>query len=307
MSVSNCRLDDMQRQLDETIIKDNYSATTGGTGPQYISKKYLANVKYWIYVKTETLGTATAQDIGLYFKGVNIYSGQQIKQLTAAQLYEGYEFEYIPQVDGYFGLRTHEVGINFIFSIVCYGIPQLSEECSRISENQWKDKNVVIYGDSVTAQGNGDNPGNDSFMYWAAQTNKFANLYARGIGGQTFKWNTNGWYCKAQGGNGNYVDRYKYNAQGQQLSEVVSPVDITQEEIANIEAHYGYEIEVHYGAFCSWDRIKTMIPESIRNTIDLVILCGGSNDFSSVSENSLAEPTWVENDATDPTWANDSP
>ena len=192
-------------------------------------------------------------------------------------------------------------------------LEQIEEVIPTLSPlNPWNGKNVVVWGDSITAQGNGDNPGTSSFMYWAKTLLGFANLYQRGVGGQTYIWNTSGWYCKAQGGNGNYVNRYKYDAQGQQLNEVVSPETVTSQEIANIQAHYGYSIEVHYGCFCSWDRIKAMIPENIRTTIDLIILCGGTNDHSRVEEvevegdMSAAEPEWVANNNTDPTWAADN-
>ena len=191
-------------------------------------------------------------------------------------------------------------------------VEELDEIVSGLSsQNPWNGKNVVVWGDSITAQGNGDNPGTGSFMYWAKQALNFANLYQRGIGGQSYIWNTSGWYT-AVGTNGNYLNRYKYDAQGNQLSEVVSPATVTQEEITNIEHKYGKAIEVHYGSFCSWDSIKTMIPESIRTTIDLIVLCGGTNDHGHVEEvevegdMSASEPNWVANDQTDPTWAADN-
>lgn len=191
-------------------------------------------------------------------------------------------------------------------------VEELDETVSTLSsQNPWNGKNVVVWGDSITAQGNGDNPDNSSFMYWAKHILNFANLYQRGIGGQCYIWNTSGWYT-AVGTNGNYLNRYKYDAQGNRLSEVVSPVTVTQEEITNIENKYGKSIEVHYGSFCSWDKIKTMIPESIRTTIDLIVLCGGTNDHSYVEEvkvegdMSAVEPNWIANDQTDPTWTADN-
>lgn len=179
-------------------------------------------------------------------------------------------------------------------------------ESKDVIENQWKGKNVVVYGDSITAQGNGDSPTTFSYMFWAYRMFEFANMYQRGIGGQTYIWNNLGWYTEPNT-NGRYLNRYKFDSQGQETNVVVSPETITQEDINLIESALGKQIEVHYGAFCSWDRITSMIPSSIRETIDLVIICGGVNDFFQYTlQESFAEPIWIPNDDTDPTWSADN-
>ena len=272
-----------------------------------------AGVKYEIYVKSDSFTPPAGEEssVGLW---IRTGTWTQIKQLTPTEMQAGYTYTYTPQTDCRLDVRTYVVGVDIVTSLTYTLREQVSElsyggKVGMVSE--WGGKNVVVYGDSITAQGNGDTPTVESFMYWAYLYHKFASLHTRGVGGQTYIWNKSGWYC-ATDGNGNYLDRYKYDAQGNRLNQYVSPETITQEEIDNIEAKYGKTISVHYGAFCSWDRITTMIPSSIKDTIDLIVLCGGTNDFASVEEvevegdMSAAEPDWIANNATDPTWANDT-
>jgi lysophospholipase L1-like esterase len=291
----------------------NFNDTTTTTVVEWLNKEVIANTKYNVYVKTSSLITTQSGDIGLWYMD-NQNNTTKIRAATPEEMYHGFWFEYTPLVDGQFGIRTKEIGISYITIIELSSIDNIHNEINALSNklSPWIGKNVVVYGDSITAQGNGDIPSNNSFMYWSYLSHRFANLYVRGVGGQTYVWNTYGWYCKESGGNGNYVDRYKYDAQGQRLNEIVNPLTVTQQEIDNIEAHYGFPIDVHYGAFCSWDRIKSMIPSDIREAIDLVIICGGHNDFEAVEEVevegdiSAAEPEWRANDVTDPTWSADT-
>lgn len=270
---------------------------------------------YDIYFKTDSLVSSTSSRIGLW---VTIGgTPTQIKQYTAAEIYNGMTYTYTPSDDCELWVRPDEIGITWHAVVtqllnpfaqeVWRDIAELSKESAKAF---WHGKNVVVWGDSITAQGNGDNPGTGSFMYWAKDALGFANLYGRGVGGQTYLWNTSGWYTEV-GTNGNYLGRYNYDAQGAIQPTVVSPETSTAQDIANIEAALGKSIEIHYGSLCSWDRIKTMIPSDMRNDIDLVVLCGGTNDHSAVEEVpggdvSLEEPVWVPSDATDPTWAGDA-
>jgi lysophospholipase L1-like esterase len=219
-------------------------------------------------------------------------------------------------------LRTYEKGTEYFASIsYIFRNEELFEmsnsNSNKIKEinnliNNWENKNVVVYGDSITAQGNGDNAECvNSYFYPAYKKFGFKNLYVRGIGGQTYMWNTGGYYS-AVGSNGKYLNRYNFDSEGNQLSTTVSPIRTTAEEKANIESFYGKSIEIHYGAFCSWDRITSMIPSDIRESIDLIIVCGGTNDHSHIEEiivdGEIAanEPIWKPNDKTDPTWGTSS-
>lgn len=141
--------------------------------------------------------------------------------------------------------------------------------------NPWLGKNCVTYGDSITAQGNTGTEGYQRFMNKELQ---FANIYNRGVGGQTYLWNNGTFYANVDG---SYHSRDTLN----------SPPEGTTE---------------HLGCYCSWDRITTMIPDTIRESVDLVIIMGGTNDHPSLSPDDLTDiPKWsVDNDA-DLDWIND--
>lgn len=131
----------------------------------------------------------------------------------------------------------------------------LKNDNADININLWKGKTWIAYGDSITAISNG----NGLNLGWAKYINDyfgFSNFYGRGIGGQTFAWNTATFYANSDG---------SYNSR----DTAHNPPEGTTE---------------HKGCFASWDRIKTMIPDSIKDTIDLILLMGGTNDISNVEE-----------------------
>lgn len=150
------------------------------------------------------------------------------------------------------------------------------------SQSWWKDKNAVIYGDSITAQGNANNA--TGYFREAEFIHQFEDVYYRGVGGQTFKLNPYTFYANADG---------SYNSRD---SGGNPPAGTTE----------------HLGYFASWDRITAMIPETIRNDIDLVVVCGGTNDFKNVEDtsaegdNSAIVPAWIVNNTQDQIWANSS-
>ena len=280
--------------------EEQKDGTTTSTAVEYVAN-LVSGTKYTITVKTASLTSVTDTRIGLWVKNGN---GQQTQILssTPAKLYAGETIDYTPSEDVSLGCRTLHIGDDFQITLVYYDQSAMSG-----GKSQWDGANVVLWGDSITAQGNGQN-NPSSFLIYAAREHKFNVLYARGIGGQTFTWNDDGWYTQV-GSLGNYLDRYNYNASGTKLSTVVKPATITQQEIGYIESAKGVSIEIHYGSFCSWDRITAMIPDTIKDTIDLVVICGGTNDFYAVEETSgsgevsAAEPTWVANSNVDAAWA----
>lgn len=140
--------------------------------------------------------------------------------------------------------------------------------------NPWTGKNCVTYGDSITAQGN---DGVAGYQHYMNREIEFAKLYNRGVGGQTYIWNTSTFYANADG---------SYNSR----DELHSPPTGTTE---------------HNGSFCSWDRITTMIPKSIRETIDLIIVMGGTNDHGQNKTDSKAF-SWSPTNKLDVDWVNDS-
>lgn len=145
---------------------------------------------------------------------------------------------------------------------------------------KWNGLTWVSYGDSITAQGN--NGG--GYQNIVDNMLGFGTSYRRGVGGQTYKANTSTFYANPDG---SYAGRYGMGG----LTE--APEGTTE----------------HLGYFASWDRITTMIHESIRESIDLVVLCGGTNDHGSVEDVetdgviSAGTPIWIAGSAIDAEWA----
>lgn len=165
----------------------------------------------------------------------------------------------------------------------------------------WQDRVGVCYGDSITAQGNN---GVSGYVGVLNREILFSALYGRGVGGQSYVWNNGGWYTEV-GTNGAYLDRYQYDSEGNKTNLLI-PADATAEQISNIESALGKTIEVHRGCFCSWDRITTMIPASIRENVDLIILMGGTNDFASNYALGSGIPGWSSENTTDTDWVADT-
>lgn len=138
----------------------------------------------------------------------------------------------------------------------------------------WKSKNVLFYGDSITAQINGDTP--TSWSTYIKNALSLNSVHGRGVGGQTYFWNTNTFKVDSDG---NYVSR-------------------------------GGADDNCLGCFPSWQRISSMIPDSIKNTIDIIIIMGGTNDIGNVEEQTgsgsieWVSPIWSSENDTDTAWTN---
>ena len=144
---------------------------------------------------------------------------------------------------------------------------------------QWNRKVWLAYGDSITAISNG-NSRDTGWAKYVNATHGFRQFYGRGIGSQAFNYRTHGGAACFINADGTYNSRdNEYNKD-------------------NYEGDIPSGTTLCRGAFCSWDRITQMIPESIKDSIDLVFIMGGTNDTLSD-----AELTWVANDETDPEWA----
>ncbi len=151
--------------------------------------------------------------------------------------------------------------------------------------SKWFGCNAVFYGDSITAQGNNINKPNGEygFQKYFREFFKPKNMYCRGVGGQKFVWNNGHWYCDE---NGEYTGRPGVNG-------------LTEPPTGSTE---------HLGCFASWDRITKSIPENIRETIDLVVVMGGTNDIAGIEdvggsgELSFIEPTWITDGINDIKW-----
>ena len=147
-------------------------------------------------------------------------------------------------------------------------------------ERTWSNKNLVTYGDSITAINNGTFIAPFSItdsMTWGNRVSAlcdFTSHRGRGVGGQTYVWNDNTWYAD---NDGNYLGRPD---KGDSKPEGAKEPK---------------------GAFCSWDRIATSIPKEIVDDIDCIIIMGGTNDFANVKE--FVAPIWSSSNTEDNNWA----
>lgn len=142
----------------------------------------------------------------------------------------------------------------------------------------WNEKTWLAWGDSITAISNG----NGLDIGWAKYTNEiipFSNFYGRGVGGQTFMWNTVD--CQVNLETGEYISR-------------------------------GTDQDNCKGCFCSWDRISKMIPDSIKDSISLIWIMGGTNDLSNVEETTgqsvieYTKPKFIQDEGHDSEWVESS-
>lgn len=127
-------------------------------------------------------------------------------------------------------------------------------------------KNVLAYGDSITAI----NHKRDKNVGWIRYINKeygIGDFFGRGVGGQRYIWNESTFRVDDDGA---YVDR-------------------------------GTESDNCKGCFCSWERISKMIPDDIKDSIDLILLMGGTNDLTATTIE-YAEPVWSAEHVTDTDW-----
>lgn len=205
-------------------------------------------------------------------------------------------------------LRTWKSNVVIDYSL-SYTKKSLGAESESV--NQWKDAIAALYGDSITAQCNGDyeNEFNNSWGGIFANKLGLYKLFARGVGGQTYKWNDGAYYSKV-GSTGGYINRYKAKDGKIDTSAGEVSVTTTEEEKRAIESVLGYSIEIHRGCFCSWDRITSMFPLSIKDTIQVVCIMGATNDFSGVEEiestgtDGSLKPQWSAENQTDTDWKN---
>jgi hypothetical protein len=146
----------------------------------------------------------------------------------------------------------------------------------------WNDKNLLTYGDSITAINNGTFNGPFVLaddMSWGnrvAALCGFLSHRGRGVGGQTYVWNTNTWFADE---NGNYVGRPSMGGSKPTGSSEVK------------------------GSFCSWERIVASVP-NVSSKINCIILMGGTNDFTNVKE--YVTPIWSAENTLDTDWVNSS-
>lgn len=146
-----------------------------------------------------------------------------------------------------------------------------------LSATDWTGKTWLSYGDSITAIGNNLVEGWQNYVH---KYFGFGKYYGRGIGGQTYTYNKKPWFANTDGSLNSRDDK----------GDMTDPTTFTVPD--GTTAHYGY--------YASWDRIKTMIPDDIKNDIDLIFLFGVNDAYFK----DFSIPAFVEGATLDEAWAN---
>ena len=175
----------------------------------------------------------------------------------------------------------------------------------------WENATLATYGDSITAICNGDFSSPFNLLNTNIWGNRVANYYnmskqlGRGIGSQGFMWKNNGGaICFINADTGTLIERmqnYNYETwmalEEKDFYDSVRHVDLSS-KVSKEQIDNGVIIPIR-GCFCSWLRIKTMFPKSIKDDVNLIFIMGGTND-----KHEDTKATWVPNDETDPEWKN---
>lgn len=272
----------------DTYIED-YMLTSDGALSQYVGRRVVkVPVNYGDTVCFYTLNSskitfgAVATRIAMYTEdGTNlgILSNNDTKMVTINN--SSCKYAYISlsndeqKEKGMIFINLGNVSATFTQYIPYYKRTVVKAE--NIS-SQWYGKKWLAYGDSITAISNGEM--SCGWARYVTDVLNFGGFYGRGIGGQTYVWNDYTFYANNDG---------SYNSRDTSHNP---PTGTTE----------------HRGCFSSWDRIKTMIPDSIADTIDMIFLMGGTNDINGVEEvggGSAIEyetPIWSETNTTDTDW-----
>lgn len=210
----------------------------------------------------------------------------QVVSCSAAELKFGVSFDVTPVKDCIVRPRALEAGIEIAVTAITAeekvgdALADMRLKIDTLS-TEWLGKTWAAFGDSITAISNGDSLN----VGWAKYVNDkllFSEFHGRGIGGSSFAWKTGGGtvaFINSTTGNYNSRDPDGHNKD-----------DYTGAIPAGCVATRS--------SFCSWDRIIHMFPASIKDTIDLIFVMGGTND--TVDNTDAA---FVSNDTTDPEWA----
>ena len=280
-------------------IKKSSAGSIAQSTPYKTGLKLTKGVDNNVYVKiTGDLSGAEAYDLGLWTWLSNGW--YHFARLTAEEMNNGVTVKYKPAEDCFLYVRTI---VNSKYEASVSTIIKLTDYVQRIQwdTSQWQGKSIAFYGDSITAitNGNYESPfpytkgdnvlwGNVVAEYFGAKK-----AYGRGIGGKRYEYGTlgaGGSVCWVDV-NGNYLGRNDNKTYDNFNGEY--PNGLTKDMENN-----GSIIRTK-GAFSSWLRITTMFPESIKGTIDVICVMGGTNDANDENEISFVTGSNV-----DTVWAN---
>jgi lysophospholipase L1-like esterase len=191
-------------------------------------------------------------------------------------------------------LLTTEISFRFwqntsLINNVTLFNPEITPNYLPFGGNQWDNKSIALYGDSITAISNGNfyKPIQTltGTTNWGNIIGKLLNLsaiFGRGVGGQRYAFGTAGGsvaFINADGTLHSRSDAFNYDNYAGNVTVPAGTIPTR-------------------GAYSSWIRIKTMFPASIKNTIDAVIVMGGTNDVVDTTAVS-----WVAGSTVDAEWA----
>lgn len=144
----------------------------------------------------------------------------------------------------------------------------------------WEGKNIAGYGDSITElqEESEDGVATSGWLKTVGDYFGFNKRYNRGIGGTTIR-------------NYNKEITVKVNPNGGNKNYGVPD----EQKVTCCQA------------MCSWSRIKAQFPKEIKDTIDLVLFMGGTNDFGGVGDiGDGILPKWSSENDYDDEWMADS-
>ena len=311
MSANDVSYDD-SFQYDENTVGDKLSELDEGTNELKNSIQnldgntlYITDIQGNIITKIDSDGIKA---IEVMAQGKKLSEMSDVSDINIASILEKFYEDKL--------FVTDSQG-NVIFSVDKDGIHSIDIHCDTIHKNNWFDKIIATYGDSVTAINNGnwnkpyifDNlpSGNGiSLNNWmwgnrVASYYGFNKHYGRGFGGQWWKWNTN--HKKTDGTYKLGGDLCKFNTLSG-IGGAVSGTDVGggqydyDDYLANPNIITLSENEVACrGSLCSWNRIQTCFPENIKDTIDLIMII---NHNDTVDDGDIS---WVDNSIVDTEWS----
>lgn len=175
-----------------------------------------------------------------------------------------------------------------VLEVSSNGIKSIAVDAPNILKNDWHNKVIATYGDSVTALQNGDfdltNYTETSYR-WGNRVGKYFSMskhYGRGIGGQGYRWQT-------AAGNGGSVSFIKADGNFDSRNDSYNYDNYTGATPSGC-------IKVR-GCLAAWNRITAMFPPSIKDTIDVVLVMAHNDGYDTNA------CRFVENDITDAEWA----
>lgn len=204
---------------------------------------------------------------------------------------QGYKLSEIEKIDNILdwysdALYVTDMNGNVIMKVDAQGVHSINGK-----ENQWAGLKMATYGDSITALNGGDVSApiseentNAKWSLKVARYFLFNKLFNRGIGSTTMAY-------RAHGGQVSWVN-------------TITGEYVGRDDNYNYDNYSGH-VTIPTGCTairsdgCSWLRITSMFPASIKDTIN-VVLIQFHNDYH---QDMATDAAWVDNDTTDPEWA----